>query len=133
MSTRQGAVPTMKRPRDWGAPRLGRPVPTGRAVDERMGSFGRLGLRRGATIRLCDRVCEGVRRFVCATGFAKGHDDSFVRPGLRRGATIRLGAWVCEGSRRFVCVTGSSKGRDDSIGCLGLRRVATIRIFEGAR
>jgi hypothetical protein len=84
MPARQGAIPTMKRPGDWGAPRLGGPVPTGRAVDERMG------LRRGTTIRLCDRVCERARRFVCATRFAKGRDDSVRRLGMRRVATIRL-------------------------------------------
>jgi hypothetical protein len=114
MQTRQGAIPTMKRPGDWGAPRLGGTVPIGRTVDERMGSFVCLGLQRGTAIRLCNRVHEGTRRFVCATRSTKGCNDSFGRLGLRRVATIRLCDRVREGAQWFVCATGSAKGCDDS-------------------
>jgi hypothetical protein len=90
MQTCQGAIPSMKRPRDWGAPRLGGSVPMGRTVDERMGSFGHLGLQSGVVIRLGDRVHEGAQRFVCVTRSTKGRDNSFGRLGLRRVATISM-------------------------------------------
>jgi hypothetical protein len=82
-------------------------------VDEHMGSFGRPGPRRGATIHLGDWVHEGARRFIWTHGFTKGHDTpkgctrftmvTFGVPIREQGCTTKEGRFEEQGEQDQLC------------------------------